>query len=136
MARNKKATGPFIGKAPLTIVKNTLGTHAYVYAGQPVPTDVSELELQRLYDEEFIVEAPAPVVVVVETPPAPPARAPRKGAKETAAAPKEPTPAPVVTGVEVTAGQPNPAELAESTADTNSEQDSEENEDATPASAE
>jgi len=58
MAGRKKPTGPLVGKEALTIVKTATGSHAYVYAGQPVPSDVADEELQRLYDEGFITDAP------------------------------------------------------------------------------
>lgn len=54
----------YIGVAALTIVKlKSTGSRAYVYKGQPVGSDVSREEIQRLEAEGFIAE-----VVVLDEP--------------------------------------------------------------------
>lgn len=93
MAGRKKPTGPLVGKEALTIIKTATGSHAYVYAGQPVPGDVPDEELQRLYDEGFITDAPK--VEAEQTPATPtPSRSRGKGGSKTATKPEAPeTPA-------------------------------------------
>lgn len=117
MAGRKKLTGPLVGKEALTIIKTASGSHAYVYAGQPVPGDVADEELQRLYDEGFITDAPkveVEVAVVTTATPATPTRSRGKAHKEPAAptpeTPETPAPAaPPVDGAE-SGGEPQAPE--------------------------
>lgn len=59
----------YIGISPLTVVRTkSTGAGVYVYAGQPVTSDISTDERERLLAEGFIAEVPelAPELDVVE----------------------------------------------------------------------
>lgn len=47
-------TKRLLGKAPLTLVRTTAGSVAYVYRGKPAPTNATKEELDRLIKGGFL----------------------------------------------------------------------------------
>lgn len=49
----------YIGLAALTVIRTNATGYAQVYAGDPVPEDITSEDLKRLVDEGFLGEEPA-----------------------------------------------------------------------------
>lgn len=97
-------TTQLIGKAPLTQVRTTTGRIAFVRAGAPAPTDLTDEDRTRLVVEGYLVEVELAVeveVAVVQTPVDPVVEPPVEPDVEPPVEPvvePEPTPAPSTSG--------------------------------------